>query len=454
MRSSFMNLVRWLLIGAFLMTGCGNPPLTSPTPTSKPVTEKTILKVDLLYPVEGTKTQITKTEMGQTIKAIVRVTDIQERPVQNANVTITFSDPNGELIGSTPATFGDGDVYRTEAWTIPHHMEEGLWAITVNADTNDGYGQSIEQITIYYSTSEVLYHKYGFWLDAPTLRGIRPDVGAERGDADNGLIRWGGIIPSQHVFPENWVEVQWRKGDFKLDTPEAVRKFILADIGDLGFTPVREIERFERTKFKRWDAWEAPARGQYAYYQMKWTVFYAPEVDKTYAIATTVIYPPSNIEPHEFLLENFDIDPENKANGVAPTPLISLLPQPILVSPEMGARFEGTKQSIVLEWMPLKELADDEFYEVDVDYNYGEDNTHFRYATRETQFTLPESLYRRPNCTVFNWRITLMRQTGLDKDGNPKGETLSYESLYRYVRWVYPMDEKAPFDLLCPNAQF
>ena len=392
--------------------------------------------------------------MGQTIKTIVQVTDEQERPVGDASVSVTFSDPSGQVIGSIPAVFGDGEVYRSDAWSIPHRTQEGLWTIKVEATASEGLGQGVGQVAVQYSTSEVLYHKYGFWLDAPTLRGIQPSLVAERGDAENGLIRWGGVIPAQHVLPENWVEVHWLEGEFKLDSPEAARAFLLDKVGDLGFTPVREIGTFQRTKFKRWDAWEAPARGQYSYMIMKWTIFYAPEVDKTYALATTVIYPPTNIDANEVLLEHFDIDPSVQAAGVAPAPLIPLLPQPKLISPELGTRYIGLEEPIILKWEPIKELSDDEYYQVAVDYNYEEAKFRVKYATRETQFTLPEALYRMQNCSVFNWRITLMQQTGIDKDDNPTGKALSYDSLYWYVQWFYPPDDKAPFDPLCPNAQY
>ena len=358
------------------------------------------------------------------------------------------------MIGSVPAIFGDGGVYRSEAWTVPHHMQEGNLDDQGRSDCERRPGTGIGQVAVQYSTSEILYHKYGFWLDAPTLHSIQPSLTAERGDAENGLIRWGGIIPTQHVFTENWVEVHWLKGSFALDSPEAVRAFLLDKVGDLGFTPVRQIGTFERTQFKRWDAWAAPAQGQYYYYEMKWTVFYAPEVDKTYAIATTVVHPPQGIDANEFLLENFDIDPSVQVNGIAPDPLIPLLPQPTLIGPELGTRYTGLEQPIVLSWEPLKELAADAYYQVAVDYNYEETNFLVKYATRETQFTLPEALYRLPNCSVFNWRITLMQQTGTDKDGKPVGEALSYSSLYWYVQWFYPPDEKAPFNPLCPNAQF
>jgi len=445
MTLKFRNLIHFSLLGAFLLSSCS---ASTPTPTPAPV-QRGDLHIDLLYPTEDAEI-----EMGQTIKAILKVIDEQGQPVKDAVVSVSFSDPDGKIIGTIPAAFGDGDVYRTDNWTVPHHMQEGLWSLKTVADAKDSAGENSNQLVVKYSTSEILYHKYGFWLDAPTLRGIQPTIGAERGDAQNGLVRWGGQIPSQHILPENWVEIQWRKGDFKLDSPEAVRRFLLSEIGDLGFTPVREIDAFTRTKFKGWDAWEAPARAQYYYQEMVWTVFYAPEVDKTYVLGTTVTQPPSGIDAHEVLLENFAVDPSIQANGVAPAPLIPLLPQPILIGPEMGARFEGLEEPIVLKWEPLKELAEEEYYQVSVDYNYGETNTKLKYATRETELVLPEALYHLPNCAVFNWRITLMQQTGTTKTGDPTGEPLSYDSLYRYVRWVYPPDEKAPFDSHCPNAQF
>ena len=445
MTTKMKKFLHWFFLSIALLTGCSTP---TQAPTYTPVQQQ-IFNVSLLYP-----TQTTEIEMGQTIKVIARVTDEQDQPVKNANVDVTFRTPEGQVLGTVPATFGNGDVYRSEAWTIPHKTQAGRWTIKTEAFSLQGDGQSESELLVKDSTSEILYHKYGFWLDAPTLRGILPTIGAERGDAENGLIRWGGQIPTQHILPENWVEVHWRKGDFNLDSPKAVRNFLLADVGDLGFTPVREIGEFKQVKFKRWDAWEAQARGQVSYQEMIWTVFYAPEVDKTYALSTTVVQPPSNIDANEVLLEDFDIDPNIQADGIAPAPLIPLLPQPTLVRPELGARFTGLEQPIVLIWEPLKNLAEDEYYQVAVDYNYEETNFLVKYATRETQFTLPEALYRLPNCSVFNWRITLMQQTDVDKDGNPNGKALSYASLYRYVQWFYPLDDKAPFNPLCPNAQY
>jgi hypothetical protein len=107
-----------------------------------------------------------------------------------------------------------------------------------------------------------------------------------------------------------------------------------------------------------------------------------------------------------------------------------------------------------LRWQPVRELAEDEYYQVVVDYNYGEGNPQAVFTTRETQLTLPESLYHEPNCGVFNWQVTLMGQAATDEDAALAGEPISRPSLYWYVEWRYPSDAPAPFPAKCPNAQF
>jgi len=41
----------------------------------------------------------------------------------------------------------------------------------------------------------------------------------------------------------------------------------------------------------------------------------------------------------------------------------------------------------------------------------------------------------------------------VDEAGQPQGEAISYNSLYWYVRWIYPPGTE-PFKLLCPNQQY
>jgi hypothetical protein len=432
------------LVVIFLTLSTGCEPRAQ---TAIPLT--TDLTVSMLYPVETTEV-----ELGQSIKSIVRVLNHEGEAVGNAGVTLWFKDPAGQLMATIPAMFGDGDVYRTETWTIPHRLQEGNWTLIVEAKTDTQRGMLTTTFRVKNSTSEILLYKYGFWVDSPALRGVVPNLVKEQGDAQNGVITWGGVVPSQHIFPESWLEVHWREGDFNLQTENDVREFMLTELGQMGFSPMRELGPFEQANFKHWDAWQVKSRGELLRYDEQWMIFYALEADKTYAILTTVVQPPAGIDAHAYLRDGFAVHPEVAAHGEAPQPLPRLLPPPELVSPKLGTRILGTSQPILLVWKPVKELAEDEYYLVSIDYNYVEANLVVEYTTRETQFTLPDSLYHLPNCGVFNWQITLMQQTGVREDGRLKGEPISFRSLYWYIEWRYPLGEDAPFDPLCPNAQF
>lgn len=435
------------------LLGCGGaagalPPATLPTPSASPAQSRR-LDVTLLYPKEDSEVS-----MGQPLKFIAQVKDAQDRPVSNARASVSLRDPDGKWIAEIPAVVDRAGTARSQDWNVPHRQKAGVWRVTVNAAAGAAVGSGSGSFHVENSTSEILLEKYGFWLDAPTLKGIVPQIVAERGDARNGMLRWGGQKIAQHVLPENWVEIQWRKGKFDLSSPAAVRRFMLAELGDLGFTPVREIGPFEPLRFKHWNAWKVGGRGQFRQIQLEWVVFYAPEMDETYSIGTTVVLPPTGIDPHAALRESFAVYPDLHANGIAPEPLPHLLPGPELLRPPMGARFVGLERPIVLEWKPVKELAEDEYYLVQVDYNYKEGNPTVHFTTRETQIALPESLYAAPNCHVFNWQVTLMRRAGTYPDGTPKGEALSYPSLYRYLWWLYPPGEAEPYTVACPNTQF
>jgi hypothetical protein len=439
--NKYTLILHLILIYVFLSAGC--------TPQTRGTNQIENLKISLIYPTE--KTEI---EMGQTLKGIIRVLDEQDNVVENAQVTLTVSDPSEKLVASLPSKFGSGDVYRTDAWMIPHRMLAGAWTLTVEAKAESHQGRASQTFRVNSSFSEKLLSKYGFWIDSPALRGIVPSLVKEQGDAHNGAITWGGIIPAQHVFPESWLEVQWREGNFNLATAHDVREFISNTLGNPGFYALRSLESFEQVRFKNWDAWKVKVRGQLSRYNEEWMIFYAAEVNKTYALGTTVVLSPVGIDAHAVLKEGFETHPEIQATGTAPKPLPKLLPPVELISPELGARFFGLDQPIVLKWKPAKELAEDEYYLVSIDYNYVEGNPVILYTTRETQFTLPESLYHLPNCGVFNWRITLMQQMGLGQNGQPKGEPISFNSLYWYVQWLYPPGQEVPFKPLCPNEQF
>jgi len=429
----------FVVIALSLAVGCAPPPdlqLREP------------LQVSVRYPLQSTTIQ-----MGQALKCIVEVRDESGNMVTDAEVELTISDPSGAAAGNVDALIGSGDVYRSEGWTIPHRSEAGEWKVTAKAATAMGEGAHAVEFQVQNSLSERLLEKYGFWVEDPSLAGIQTDLGREMGDAHDGAIIWGGVKVQQHIFKESWLEVRWRSGDFDLQSSEHVQDFMLDELGNLGYTPLRQLGDFERVKFKEWDAWQGRVRGQYTRFDAQWVIFYAPEVDKTYAIGTTVVQPPTGIDAHETLRAGFEVHPEVDARGEAPLPLPRLLPTPRQESPALGTRTIGAEEPIVLTWAPIKELAVDEYYRVKIDFDYKETNTSRYYATWEPEFTLPEELYATPNCGVFNWQVTLMRQTGVGEDGQPLGEPISYDSLRWYVEWLYPLDAEAPFERYCPNPQ-
>jgi hypothetical protein len=428
-----------------IAAGCARAP--QPNPQSTP--QSADLDVEVLYPAPTTEIQ-----MGQSLKSIVKVTDPQGQVVKDAQLMVSLRDPAGGAVASIPALFGAGDVYRTDNWKVPHKMKAGAWTLEVEAHAGSHSGAATRTFQVNDSIGEVLLEKYGFWVNDPSLGGMQTNLVKEKGDARNGQISWGGIIPAQHVLPESWVEVQWRAGQFKLENPEDVRAFMLGTLGNPGQYATRALESFQKTRFKNWDAWQVKARGVLSVYDEQWMIFYVPEVDKTYALGTTVVLPKITGDPHAYLRDSFEVHPEIQAKGVAPEPLPDLLPPPELISPELGETFTGTSQPIILKWKPVKDLAPDEYYRVSVDYNYAETNTLVTYATRETQFVLPEELLRMPNCAVFNWKVALMQQTGTDEAGQPEGKPASFESLYYFVRWLYPEGEDAPFISHCQNQQF
>ena len=419
-----------LLAFLVLLTACNAPAST--------------LDVSVLHPGQDSEL-----EMGESTRLTVQVTDAQGSAVSDAQVAITLRDPEGKAMAPITALHGGKGTYRTDYWTLPHRVSEGTWNLSVEAETASAQGNCSGSFRVKNSTSEILLAKYGFWLEAPDLFNAPSQIGVERGDARNGAILWGGGRPGMHITVANYVAVHWREGDYNLEDPEAVRRFFMEEgLGDvMGYA--HHIGPIQSIQFKNWDAWQVECRTA-SYEEIEWVIFYAPEVDKTYAIGTDVVLPPVGLDSHEILRSSFAVFPDVHASGVAPKPLPRLLPSPELIAPPLAARFQGAEQPITLQWKPVKELAEGEYYEVVVDYWYRETHPLLYFTTQQTQVTLPETLYRSPNCGVFNWRVTLKRQTGLRDDGQPKGEPISHQSLYWYFWWQYPPGEERDFPPLCP----
>ena len=432
----------WFTVGSLLLAaGCAAPSMPAAGVRSN-------VAISLLYPRSDTSV-----EMGQEVGFLLEAGEPGEAPSMGSRLSVRLRDPKGRLSTVLPAEAGAGGVYRTQPWRIPHRVEAGTWTVEAKAEGSESGATVIGRFDVYESISEVLLRKYGWWIDPPSFHGITPELVAEKGDARNGMIRVGGAAPAQHMLPEEWIEIHWRQGDFGVRDSSSARRFMLEEVGDFGFTRVRELGAFQEVRFKNWTAWSAKARGELSSTQIEWIVFSPPETGQTLAIGTTLALPPAGVDAHALFRESFELHPDEGAYASAATPLPRLLPAPELIDPPLGTAFRGSESPVILRWSPVRELAVGEYYEVDVDYNYREGNFPLRLVTRATQVTLPEDLYQMPNCRIFNWQVTLMKVIDTAADGNPVGVPLSYRSFYGYIEWTYPATETQPFPPLCPNEQ-
>lgn len=443
--------VAWCWIVAAVMAACQAQPVapTSAVQADRLPSVARALTVRLLYP-----TSDTSVAMGGSMSVIVQVLDAEGKSFGGGEAQIKVEDSLGRLMVVAPMQPGKDGVYRASSWLIPHRTTAGRWTVRATVMNGATARQAEGSFEVIPSLSETLLQKYGFWIAPPTLGGIEPSLVAERGDDRNGLVRLGGASPASHVLPEAWVEVQWRTGQADLSGPEAVRRFLLDDLGDLGFTPIRALGAAMPFSFQGRPGWLVSMRGQYAYDDVQWVVFYAPSVDKTYAIGTTVVLPPKGVNAHAIMRDTFELPAGVVAGGVAPEPLPDLLPGPRLVRPALGAGFVGETRPITLAWEPLKDLGQNEVYLVTLSTNYDEGSPSHTYTTRTPTLDVPAELLHQPNCGVFNWDVRLMRIVGTVKDGTPQLEAESYASLFFYFLWVRPPDTPAEFLPLCPNAQY
>ncbi|HLO14776.1 MAG TPA: hypothetical protein VK206_08105, partial [Anaerolineales bacterium] len=209
--NKYISTLKLALISMLLLASCAPKAKQIDQVKTQPTDQNGVLTVSLVYPIASTEI-----EMGKSFKGIIKVLDEQGKIIKDAQVSVSVSDPSGKVMANIPATFGSGDVYRNESWIIPHKMQAGVWNMTVEAKTETKHGTASGDFRVNGSLSEILLGKYGFWINSPALRGIVPNLVKEQGNAENGMIIWGGQLPAQHVFPESWLEVQWRQGDFKL----------------------------------------------------------------------------------------------------------------------------------------------------------------------------------------------------------------------------------------------
>jgi len=127
-----------------------------------------------------------------------------------------------------------------------------------------------------------------------------------------------------------------------------------------------------------------------------------------------------------------------------PTPTPSLTPTPgparpapALLAPPQDTAFEGADRSIILNWASVGILGDDEWYTVRVRRTGAVAQTLPVVWTKATSWRLPAELYIEGLAEPqhFYWQVSIMRQTGVDEEGDPTGELVSPQGKVRTFTW-------------------
>ena len=150
--------MRWVLAFLVLLAACSAPAGN--------------LDVTVLHPGQGSEI-----EMGESTRLTVQVTDARGGAVSDAQVAITVRDPESQDIATLPALHQGNGLYRTDYWTLPHRVLEGIWNLSVEAETDSAQGSCSGSFKVKNSTSEILLAKYGFWLEAPSLFNAPSQIG-------------------------------------------------------------------------------------------------------------------------------------------------------------------------------------------------------------------------------------------------------------------------------------
>jgi tetratricopeptide (TPR) repeat protein len=113
-------------------------------------------------------------------------------------------------------------------------------------------------------------------------------------------------------------------------------------------------------------------------------------------------------------------------------------PAPKLVRPANRTSFATTFDPPILEWEPVGELADDEYYSVLIVHYYPPGNPIY-WTTgliKEKQAKLPEEAgYGKADHDEFYWWVTVHRATKTTPDGKPDGPPISPRSEVRMFFW-------------------
>jgi LysM repeat protein len=131
-----------------------------------------------------------------------------------------------------------------------------------------------------------------------------------------------------------------------------------------------------------------------------------------------------------------------------PTPTATAAPPypaPNLLLPADGTSFTIQNESVTLQWASIGELRQNESYMITVmDVTEGNNRKLVDYVT-DTKYIVPVTFRPAGNTPhVIRWYVTVARQTGNTKDGNPIWDSAGTQSYERVFTWWGGTPESTP----------
>lgn len=158
--------------------------------------------------------------------------------------------------------------------------------------------------------------------------------------------------------------------------------------------------------------------------------------------ATPISEPTSTAEPTPTAEHTPTLTPTSTPSATpqpTPTPTTSAFPYPApaLLAPADGQVFQGTDAVIVLNWVSVGILAEDEWYVLRLRYEAEGTALPPSVWTKTTSWRVPADIYPPSDVEprLLRWDVAVMRQTGTGPDGTPEGVEISPVSATRGFYW-------------------
>lgn len=142
--------------------------------------------------------------------------------------------------------------------------------------------------------------------------------------------------------------------------------------------------------------------------------------------------------------------------GPSPTPTATSYPTgPTLLYPVNETVIDPVDKTITLQWVAVKDLADSEWYMVELANADARDELPFRDFTRDSSFKVPPEwrpVLFEPESFRFRWRVSIVQVTGQRSDGLFTYTYGGRESGDAFFTWLSATPTPTPTPTATPTA--